>query len=186
MKEPEGYSTDTEKFTACRHLLSRDSHAHHTTFPRLVSEVLKKYPDAEVKSRNALTFDEGKCSCRVDCGPCLIPERRESEIRVVVQAKSSEDNCGEVADAVAASLRSYDPSNEWHIKVCCRWCHNYYLELDDLKRARNERKPCGNCNEILRELEDLRHGYKDKESHRQGFTWDIHAGKGRRSPPDKI
>ena len=163
-------------------MLSNESQALHgnsapyTTFPLLISGVLDKYPDARV-FQNTLVFQEQKCFCRVDCGPCLI-DSSESEIRVVVGADSPDDNCGEVADAVAASLCSYDddPSKEWRIKVCCRWCHNYYLELDDLKRAGNERKPCVKCNEIL-QLDNLRHGYKqEKELRRKRFAWDIHPG----------
>ena len=157
---------DESNYTVYRHLILTAPPYHiHSIFQSLVANVLQEYRRVTL-GKYSLVICSDQYQYRVDCGPCMI-NKTMTEVRVIVRA-GSQDQCRTGAATAVGILQrcfaKFGSSYEIGVKVSCRWCRQYYVDLSVVQEAAAKgetERECGRCHGNRLPLEDVLNGFKD-------------------------
>ena len=159
---------DESNYTIYRHLMLTTPPYHiHSIFQGLVANVLQEYRRVTL-GKYSLVISSNQYRYRVDCGPCMI-NKTMTEVRVIVRA-GSQDQCRTGAATAVGFLQrcfaKFGSSYEISVKVSCRWCRQYYVDLSVVQEAAAQgetERECGRCHGKRLLVDDLLNGFKDTQ-----------------------
>lgn len=173
-------------YTLYRHLIiNAPPYVLHSVFQTVTASVLQEFSRVSL-GRYSLVIHNDQHQSRIDCGPC-VTNRTVTEIRVTVRA-SSQDTCCSGADAIGSFLQrcceTLGLSGGTNIKASCSVCHQFYIDLADIKEMLlqgDAHLSCGRCHGSV-PVSELLNGFIETRAALEMNWKPFHGLQGAESP----